>query len=582
MAHYENDRSVYKLWDQTTSYGCACDKGWFGGDCSQRKCKISLDPLYLDDVQTISFPTYYFALLTTSNTYDFTDGAGGIGKWSIRFYDINGDDWLSAPVKIGATCSEVIATLENLPRGVIPKNSITCSKSTVHSRYPLDKGPEWEFTFYNRYRFYFVRDDENGREESMSIRPIFWDAGYKSSFDDANATVTQDETLTGDIYRIEFMGNPGFIPQPLLDLQYDGHRSSISSAGKILAKSWTDGRQGDTKDYFAIHCPNVKVNIQIQNGVYFLNGYLSPQEKESLKACVGFADNDDTNDLRTTVGKGDTMWDYGSVLNPHPIRLSRSIGNYQDGGFYALIYYDTSIVYDNVVDYIDENGTLYGGTFRLLNPFKSLDGQPILETQYFEVYGSKGYTAVAGDKSEATFDFASKQIFVTNTSYDVLGQPYALNDGDNSCESKIYEFGPHNACLELGDLFFLADPTNVEHNPPFINLHTVTSMYKTSLHSTSPLVSEVQDTYRDEQGGKASHKFVNLINTDVATNWAADASGPATFRVYKFFPPENDENVYELMAECGNRGVCNYFEGLCDCFKGYTGDGCHIQDSVSV
>ena len=48
--------------------GCSCDKGYFGGDCSQRQCGHGLDPLYSDDTSAIKYSVFNFGFLTTSGT----------------------------------------------------------------------------------------------------------------------------------------------------------------------------------------------------------------------------------------------------------------------------------------------------------------------------------------------------------------------------------------------------------------------------------------------------------------------------------------------------------------------------------
>ena len=48
--------------------GCSCDKGYFGGDCSQRQCGHGRDPLYSDDTSAIKYSVFNFGFLTTSGT----------------------------------------------------------------------------------------------------------------------------------------------------------------------------------------------------------------------------------------------------------------------------------------------------------------------------------------------------------------------------------------------------------------------------------------------------------------------------------------------------------------------------------
>ena len=61
----------------------------------------------------------------------------------------------------------------------------------------------------------------------------------------------------------------------------------------------------------------------------------------------------------------------------------------------------------------------------------------------------------------------------------------------------------------------------------------------------------------------ARYKF-NYILTDIATNWANEVDAEAQFYIYKFFPHKS--STYNYVAECSNRGICNNFEGECECF----------------
>ena len=49
--------------------------------------------------------------------------------------------------------------------------------------------------------------------------------------------------------------------------------------------------------------------------------------------------------------------------------------------------------------------------------------------------------------------------------------------------------------------------------------------------------------------------------------------------MYKFFPAS--KSTYEYVAECSNRGLCDYDVGVCTCFSGYTGDACQEQSLIS-
>lgn len=94
-------------------------------------------------------------------------------------------------------------------------------------------------------------------------------------------------------------------------------------------------------------------------------------------------------------------------------------------------------------------------------------------------------------------------------------------------------------------------------------------------------------TYTDTRvTGKAGVMYAsdgyraNVIVTDITTNWATTVNGPATTRLYKFTP--SAKSSYEYVSECANRGICNTFDGICDCFNGYTGEACVEIDAMAV
>ena len=78
------------------------------------------------------------------------------------------------------------------------------------------------------------------------------------------------------------------------------------------------------------------------------------------------------------------------------------------------------------------------------------------------------------------------------------------------------------------------------------------------------------------------------IQVDRRINWDAstleDPDGDGSRRtgyvqIVKFTPASTGN--YEYVSECAGRGLCNRGEGLCECFKGYTGDNCEEQSVIS-
>jgi hypothetical protein len=251
-------------------------------------------------------------------------------------------------------------------------------------------------------------------------------------------------TLSGDIYRIKFFGNPGKLQQPEIVTHLDGKRNSLMSTAYsnddettgepdttelVITKVFTDGQQGEDNDYFADHCDGVTVTVQHTNVVadsVLTTGYSGNQryadgniankarwtlladatETSLLKKCLGDSDMTSTNNVEIH------NWDHGSPDFPHLIKLVRTVTSITDGGYYVAIYWD------------DTNSE-----FVMLNPFTPPDA---LETDVYEVYTTQGTLARVSAKAQAYFGFGQKKVITTNT---FRAGVEAGWDGDISCET---------------------------------------------------------------------------------------------------------------------------------------------------
>jgi len=598
LAHSDNG-NVYKLWDRKTTMGCECDAGYGGPDCSQRQCKSGVDPLYLDDVSTVKASIYEFATLTTAAIVNgtahsavFTNGEAQVknGAWSIRYFDNFGEDWVTEPIPGGAPCEVVTKALYDLPNNVIPPASLICTKSAVfngtESTWSETGAAIWDAGTKHPsriiYKMAFMEAQlPNGEGELSSDVPL-------TVFSGSTETTKHRTAISGFVYRVKFLGNPGKIRSPEIEIYLDGKRPSLVSAhtsgtskpATVITRVWTDGQQGEDVDYFADHCDGVTATISQNSGVSFLNGMTVP-EKNLLKKCLGDSDFDTTNNVEVY------NWDIGSRAYPHIIKLVRTVTTQYDGGYFAVLWFDASVQWD---------ATTTGGTFKLLNPFIAPD---TLSTDNYDIYTTKGTLALTTELAEATFGFASKYIYMTNISYDRIGSAVAAPfDGDISCE-----VGNNNAgklayishCLNKTDLFTLINWDKPQYNPPYINLYTAERLYTTNF------TASVADRFAITGDGtgknmREMHYMTHFINTDLATNWAAtvgnfhgvstfnnfgsDVLGSPQFKVYKFFPAV--ASSYEYVAPCSNRGICDTETGTCQCFPGYTDDNCAIQSSLAV
>jgi len=321
---------------------------------------------------------------------------------------------------------------------------------------------------------------------------------------------------------------------------------------EVVTKVWTDGNQGEDKDYFGDHCDGVTVTVERVDSDTVRLASLTTAEEKLLKNCLGESDFNSRNNVEVY------DWDYGSEDYPHLIKLVLSTGALGDGGHYAAITYD-------------------GTDFKLLNPILAN-----ATTDLYEVYTTKGVFARTSNLTGVAMDFADNKFYMTNFS-DIgtvrggLSGPTAFDiayDGDLSCETEIgIKYVTH--CLNKTDMItFLSLNSTV--NPDRINLYTVEKLH----HET--YIEFNQRTGYDINFGARTH----VITTDISSNWAYGATGSdyqdhnVKYFVYKFFP--SHDSTYTYVSQCSNRGICNEAEGLCQCFGGYTSDDCSEQNSLSV
>ena len=545
-------RSTYQLWSKKSIQGCVCDKGYFGGDCSLRPCKYGLDPLYLDDISTYQIPSYFLTVLTTSDYYDFTDrlSQAEAGYYRLKVYDAYGQGYLTSYIQAGATCDEVLLALENTR--IIPPGKTTCFEMTFQDKNPLTKNSAWRIKYDALYQYYFT----GIKEYEIDSRPAIDAFGYQNSGAENKST---DALLSGKLYFMQFFGNVGNFQQPEINTHtFDGMQSSLQSRnGKVVARTWTNGMQGFTHDYFTDRCEGVKTQVKQDDGEGFLWGKMF--SAENLALCVGQGD----------------VTKRGTKFEPYLVKLVRSQADVRDGGIMAAIYYDEET---NFIAGAGERGVAEDGNrgaWRLLNPVYSLDNENAL----YDVFASHGTLRVTDTRAGAAFSFGANLIHTYNISYDQEGKSY---DGDITCDK--YVTGPGQstakfACLDKNDFFLLLNPYNGPDNPPFLNLYTAKSVRRLDTAKVLGTVQEfdqVESNPAVDPSGVLTSRY--LITSDLHVNWASTAVGPSVFHIYKFVP--NATFTYEYISQCSNRGVCNNFEGTCECFFGYAGEACQDQNTV--
>ena len=131
---------VYRLWDSSSNYGCVCDAGYTGIDCSQRTCPGGDDPLTSGQVNEVQGfiiggnqagglagkPVNYRIVF-----YDYDGFSYTTGDWAIDTYLNYGSP--SNAVAVAAAQASLAAVLEALPNNVTGQVSVTITGNGLAS-----------------------------------------------------------------------------------------------------------------------------------------------------------------------------------------------------------------------------------------------------------------------------------------------------------------------------------------------------------------------------------------------------------------------------------------------------------------
>ena len=98
----------------------------------------------------------------------------------------------------------------------------------------------------------------------------------------------------------------------------------------------------------------------------------------------------------------------------------------------------------------------------------------------------------------------------------------------------------------------------------------------TAKHSVDTNIIEVNANF-GWRGLEGDPENTNLAAAGVGRD-ATWSDNTGVVILFHYTP--HSEGTYQYVSECSNRGLCNE-KGVCECFDGYTGDDCSIQNILA-
>jgi len=449
-------------------------------------------------------------------------------------------------INYNAPCSTVVSALEALPNSVIPMGSTRC---------------------------------------------LQWPNYHSITATDEPALITPNP-FYGVKYTLAFPKNPGILKQMKINTFLDGSRPTIfpatGSSSEVKTVVYPNGFYGEYLDFFD-KCLGVDVTLEVGLGLYNFLDDLTLLEFRLLSQCLGDGDGFDRSySAKAKVEGQEYQWDFGSIYNPHLIKLVDLSGQFDDpedeggplsdlcepsNGFSATRPdpmgtdpvrcrhekhpgFFVVVIYDHDVD-----------QFKLINR----PAEDYSSSTRFAVFTTRGTAQMVSESAmiyttptQATgkSQIYSNKVYSTNST----GQ-YRSFKGNVDCETTQPNVDGALDCIEKGDRIFFLDPsfTLKSHaaNPKYINLYEVKKIF------VGP------KRFTDDPDRRQI-----VLDMSINSHWPLSSGN--LVRAYIFKPPDvkNREGGYSYVEECSNRGLCDEFSGICDCFKGFQSDDCGIQYNI--
>lgn len=578
----------YALWDKDASMGCKCDAGYgAAADCSQRQCKVGVDPLYIDDTPA----TYTKSLLQIHTTL----ASELDGTFTMTFYDVYGEDYVTAPIAakgsaVGLSdniCANIKAALQALPNKAVP--DVTCAATA----FTTNQGYDVELTFTSNPGYlkpFTVDSTEVVAAGGFTVNTAGLVAGeatdhFASKCSTVSAVLTNVATPTK-------AGAVGYL--------------TIANAAHIkLLKACLGDSDGDVTN-----------NVDVFNWDHgALNEFAVQTATTSTDAIVKVIGSHPHAIKAVPIAGGvsqmNLLWYDSSATAGEEFRLASAVPTsaaahyiHTTDGIVQQLGFDRRTAYDYIAGTPFQIGSFKGSG--VADGKMSGNKTEVRVVGYFAQYDNKVYTNIDASCESSNSNLAGlhnciqkgDKLFIIDGCWGNGGTPDQFFGGQTStCTSATGTTAPYaagGAFADVGTGNYMYTVNKIYSKNWDINTDAVFPDADEAdlLAAAVAAYPAVTNPLKTGTGGTPKeNRFV--IEVDHNINWdgnvlanpgySADAVNNSGFIVlFKFTPAAGGKGSYTYVSECSNRGACDRESGLCQCFKGYTSDNCSVQSSLAV
>eukprot|EP00591_Stephanopyxis_turris_P001943 CAMPEP_0195521210 /NCGR_PEP_ID=MMETSP0794_2-20130614/18207_1 /TAXON_ID=515487 /ORGANISM="Stephanopyxis turris, Strain CCMP 815" /LENGTH=688 /DNA_ID=CAMNT_0040650717 /DNA_START=74 /DNA_END=2140 /DNA_ORIENTATION=+ len=527
----------YNMWDKDATLYCDCDAGYSGPGCEQRVCPSGVDPVEGSNIDSSRMYRIAFRTLSSADgDFDsdtFYSVPYGPVTWSIRLTDEFGDEWTTSLL---TTNYDVVVDTSGADDEPIYSMPIIAAATMDEAGSWVDSDSEYSVAAYG---------------DLPSSWNAFGDGNYHVAQQVKDALEALPDSAAGNVNVHEVYISPAvadsgayllstLFPAPFTGLANDDYHlewPTLCGAEDIYlsgeAHNTHGGVVGATETTIA-GCGVAIVDSQVGSD-----------------ACPQREGNNDVNDAIAGTGfwSGATIADQLSDVDLYviadPLGTSSidaastlnalSIdGNPSTNGGFAL--FTTEAVYYQWPHYSNSDGasTRFPLFENLETSCDDVDGYYASGNTYYErvfAFDTDGDTAVTTAAGLSLFLYFEEATIETAPQVDYTFTNQAAN------------------AFLSADLFSPDDGAHGE-----------------DIEGTS-----------GGSGDYESHSLVRVNDVTGARSWDVAYHGRR-----QYFLDDQSATTLEVSSHiCAKRGICDYSTGLCDCFSGFTGANCAIQNALA-